>query len=167
MIKIEPLTAEAFAPFGLVLQPHKIPSFDLPTKSLHRFPWSCDAPVIVQLLSFKRQPLKVGKIEKHMHVTESRMHIGGSPTVIVVGAPSDAVPQPSDLRAFRIDGQGVMFHAGTWHAIDAYPLGEEPGLFLFLSDKATQSELFDNPVPNPTRSVIHDFAAAAVDVTIG
>lgn len=123
MIKIEPLTAEAFAPFGLVLQPHKIPSFDLPTKSLHRFPWSCDAPVIVQLLSFKRQPLKVGKIEKHMHVTESRMHIGGSPTVIVVGAPSDAVPQPSDLRAFRIDGQGVMFHAGTWHAIDAYPLG--------------------------------------------
>ena len=166
-IEIEPLTAEAFAPFGLILEPHGTPSFDLPTKTLHRFPWNCDAPVIVQLLSFKRQQMKVGKIERHMHVSESRMHIGGSATVIVVGAPSDEVPHPSSLRAFRLDGQGVMFKIGTWHAIDAYPLGDEPGLFLFLSDKETQSELFDKPVLNPVRSVIHDFSAEAVDVTIG
>ncbi|WP_162245128.1 ureidoglycolate lyase [Devosia sp. Root436] len=165
-IEIEPLTAEAFEPFGLILEPLQTPSFDLPTKSLHRFPWQCDAPVIVQILSFKQQPMKVGKIEKHMHVTESRMHIGGSPTVIVVAAPTDDVPTPGDLRAFRIDGQGVMFKTGTWHAVDAYPLGQDPGLFLFLSDKETQSELFDSPVAVPERSVLYDFAASGEDIQL-
>lgn len=166
-IPIEPLTAAAFAPFGTVLQPHETPSFDLPTKSLHRFPWSCDAPVIVQLLNFKPQPMIVAKIERHLHVTETRMHIGGSATVIVVAAPSESIPQPEDLRAFRMDGQGVMFRTGTWHGTDAYPLSDAPGLFLFLSDRETQSELFDNPVPDPRRSAIHDFAAGAVEVAIG
>ncbi|MDK4717903.1 ureidoglycolate lyase [Rhizobium sp. CNPSo 3968] len=156
-IQIEELTAEAFAPFGRVLEPSETADFDLPTKSLHRFPWQCDAPVIVQLLSFKPQPFKVHKIERHFHVTESRMHIGGSATVIVVSEPAEEVPSPVKLRAFRLDRQGVMFKQGTWHAVDAYPLGAEPGLFLFLSDKETQSELFDNPVADPRRSVIRTY----------
>lgn len=156
-IKIETLTPEAFAPFGRVFQPHEIPDFDLPTKSVHRFPWQCDASLILQLISFKPQPFKVHKIERHFHVTESRMHIGGSPTVIVVSEPAEEVPTPAKLRAFRLDRQGVMFKLGTWHAVDAYPLGNEPGLFLFLSDKETQSELFDNPVADPKRSIIRTY----------
>ncbi|MBY5494223.1 ureidoglycolate lyase [Rhizobium leguminosarum] len=166
-IEIEPLTPEAFAPYGRVLQPHDIPSFDLPTKGLHRFPWQCDAPIVVQLISFKPQPFKVHKIEKHFHVTETRMHIGGSPTVLVVGEPSDEVPTISKLRAFRLDRQGVMFKLGTWHGVDAYPLGDEPGLFLFLSDKETQSELFDNPVAVPKRSVIRTFDKDQPEIVVG
>jgi ureidoglycolate hydrolase len=150
----------------MVLEPHERPSFDLPTKELHRLPWQCDAPIIVQLISFKRQPIRLHLIEKHMHVTESRMHIGGPPCVIVVAAPSEAVPGPTDLRAFRMERQGVMFKTSTWHAVDAYPLGDDPSVFLFLSDKETQSELFDNPVAEPKRSVIHDLTSVPVAIKI-
>ncbi|NJM81180.1 MAG: hypothetical protein HC844_00655 [Tabrizicola sp.] len=165
-IEIEPLTAQAFAPFGLLLEPTWPATFDLPEKNLHRFPWQADSPVIVQILEFKPQPMIVRKIERHTHVTESRMHIGGSSTIIVVAAPSDAPPRATDLRAFRLEGQGVMFKAGTWHAVDAFPEGEEPGFFLFLSDRETQRELFDDPVQHPTRSAFHDYVAGGQDVRI-
>ncbi len=156
-LEVEDLTPAAFAPFGEVLAVRERPTFDLPTKTLHRFDWSTDSEIIVQIIAFKPLPLIVGAVERHWHVTESRMHIGGSPAVVVVAPPSDAPPTLSDLRAFRIDRQGFMFKTGTWHSLNAYPEGSAPSEFLFLSDRATQSELFDNPTPNPVRSSIHRF----------
>ena len=157
-LTVEALTAAAFAAFGEVLATHENPSFDLPTKQLFRFPWSAGTETIVQIIAFRPQQMRVGRIEQHWHVTESRMHIGGPAAVIVVGPPTRAIPDVSQLRAFRLDGQGVMFKKGTWHGLDAFPLGEKPAEFLFLSDRGTQSELFDNPVETPELSVFHDFA---------
>lgn len=157
-IKVEELTPSSFAEFGEILTPREIPSFDLPTKNLHRFGWKTDSETIVQIIAFKPQPFRVRVIEQHWHVTESRMHIGGPAAVIVVAPPSKELPDLSMLRAFRLDRSGVMFKPGTWHGIDAYPLGGQPSEFLFLSDRATQSELFDAPVENPERSVIHRYA---------
>jgi ureidoglycolate hydrolase len=167
LLKVERLTAEAFNSFGEVLATREEPSFDLPTKQLFRFPWSAGSETILQIIAFKPQPMRVPRIEQHWHVTESRMHIGGPPAVIVVGPPGRAVPDFAQLRAFRLDRQGVMFRKGTWHGLDAFPLGNEPSEFLFLSDRRTQSELFDNPVEKPELSVFHDFAAGeAISITI-
>jgi ureidoglycolate hydrolase len=157
-IKVEELTPSSFAEFGEILTLRETPSFDLPTKDLHRFGWQTDSETIVQIIAFKPQPLLVSVVEQHWHVTESRMHIGGPAAVIVVATPSNELPDPSMLRAFRLDRMGVMFKRGTWHGVDAYPLGGHPSEFLFLSDRATQSELFDAPVAIPTRSTIHRYA---------
>lgn len=157
MLRVEPLTAEAFRPFGEVLASHDSPSFDLATKALFRFPWSAASATILQIIAFRPQPMRVPRIEQHWHVTESRMHIGGPPAVIVVGPPMKGVPDISQMRAFQLDRQGVMFRKGTWHGLDAFPLGDAAAEFLFLSDRATQSELFDNPVEVPELSVFHDF----------
>jgi len=165
-LPIEDLTPEAFAEFGEVLAPRARPTFDLPGKDLHRFAWHANSPTIMQVICFKPQPLSVTAIERHGHVTEARMHIGGPAAVVVVGAPSDAPPNPSTLRAFRIDRQGIMFKRGTWHGIDAYPLGAEPSQFLHLSDRDTQRELFDEPVDHPTLSTIHRFATADWDIRL-
>lgn len=165
-IPIQELTAEAFAPFGTLLDTHGVADFDQETKSVHRFDFAADSPTILQIVSFKRQPMVVRKIEFHAHVTESRMHIGGAPTVIVVGRPGKKPPQPEELRAFAMQNQGVMFKRGTWHGTDAYPLGAEPGRFLFLSDRATQQEIFDNPTETPKRTVLHDFSAQGVLVAL-
>lgn len=164
-LPIEDLTAAAFAPFGEVLAPRVIPSFDLPGKDLHRFGWHADSPTVMQIVCFKPQPLSIGTVEQHRHVTESRMHIGGPPAVIIVAPPGDA-PKPHMLRAFRLDRQGVMFMRGTWHGIDAYPLGDDPSQFLHLSDRDTQHELFDEPVEHPRLSTFHHFARAEWDIRI-
>lgn len=165
-VEIEPLTAAAFSPFGELLAARRVPSFSFKEKDLHRFAFEADSPTVLQILSFKPQPLIVRKIERHAHVTESRYHVGGSPTVIVVAAPSQEPPAAEQLRAFLVDHQGVVFKSGTWHCVDAFPIGGSPGDFLFLSDKETQSELFDNPVANPQRSRLHDFVAAGVTVRL-
>jgi ureidoglycolate hydrolase len=163
---VQPLTREEFAPFGELLAPRDAPTFDLPHKAIHRFPWQAGSSTIVQILSFKPQALSFTLVECHDQVTESRMHIQGPPTVIVVAAPSERLPEASDLRAFSLDRQGVMFKKGTWHAIDAFPLGVSPGHFLFLSDQATQNELFDNPVPKPVRTRFQDFQSLGMTIRL-
>ena len=53
-----------------------------------------------------------------------------------------AAPPPDSLRAFHLDGTaGVMFHKGTWHALDCFPLTGSHADFLFLSDEATETEI--------------------------
>jgi ureidoglycolate hydrolase len=163
---VQPLTQKDFAPFGEVLGPRDVPTFDLPSKAVHRFPWQAGSPTIVQILSFKPQALSFSLVECHDQVTESRMHIQGPPTVVVVAAPSERPPEPSDLRAFSLDRQGVIFKKGTWHAIDAFPLGDSPGHFLFLSDQATQSELFDDPVSKPVRTRFQDFERLGMTIRL-
>jgi ureidoglycolate lyase len=165
-IKIEPLTAAEFSPFGELLVPRAVPSFSFREKDLHRFAFAADSPTVLQILSFKPQPLIVRKIERHAHVTESRYHVGGAPTVIVVAAPSEEPPAAKQFRAFLVDRQGVLFKPGTWHCVDAFPIEDRSGDFLFLSDKETQSELFDNPVQNPRRSRLHDFSLDGVTVKL-
>ncbi len=165
-LSIEELTPDTFAEFGEVLAPRQHPTFDLPGKDLHRFGWYAGSPTILQVICFKPQPLHVVAIERHGHVTESRMHIGGPAAVVVVGAPGDAVPDPQALRAFRLDGQGVMFRRGTWHGTDAYPLGDAPSQFLHLSDRETQRELFDEPVDHPVLSTVHNFPDGDWDIRI-
>ena len=162
VIKIEPLSAETFAEFGEILEPREVPNFRLPTKDLHRFPWTTDAPTMFQILSFKPQPILPVRLERHSHVTESRMHIGGSSAVLVVAPPTVARPGPSDIRAFELRGQGIMLKKGTWHSPDAYPTGEQPSQFLFLSDKETQAELFDNPSETPKRTEYTDISASNI-----
>lgn len=166
-LTIEPLTAEAFREFGDVLATHDTPSFDLPTKALFRFPWSAGSETILQIIAFRPQPMRVSRIEQHWHVTESRMHIGGPPAVILVGPPMMGVPDTSQMRAFRLDRQGVMFRKGTWHGLDAFPLGDHAAEFLFLSDRRTQSELFDNPVEVPEFSNFHDYSPETALTILG
>jgi ureidoglycolate hydrolase len=165
-IPVRPLTPEAFARFGHVLAPRPVRDFGSDLTDVHRFPWSADAPVRVQMLRYRRKPLDVAQIERHLHVTEARFHTGGPAAAIVVARPGETPPAPEDLVAFALDGQGVMFHIGTWHGLHAYPLAEGDSDFLFLSDAATQAELFDSPVARPERTQTHDYARAGIEVRL-
>jgi hypothetical protein len=69
------------------------------------------------------------------------------------------------MIAFDLQGCGIMLHPGTWHSIDAYPLGDAAGDYLFLSEEATVSELFDG-TPEPKRTQVHTFRDG-VTVRIG
>ncbi len=165
-LPVSPLSAEAFAPYGHVLSPSGGRDTGREGYDIWIQPFDAQSRPRLQIVRYHARPFAVALIERHLHVTEARQPLGGPPAIIVVAEPSDTPPEPEALRAFRLDGEGVLFHRGTWHAIDAYPESGSHADFLFLSEEATVNELFDNPGRAPERTQVHDFGAAGVELVI-
>lgn len=166
VLPVSPLTAEAFAPYGLLLSPSGARDTGREGYDIWIQPFATESRPRLQIVRYHARPFMVATIERHLHVTEARQPLGGPPAIIVVAESSDTPPAPETLRAFRLDGQGVMFHRGTWHAIDAYPEHGSHADFLFLSEEATVNELFDHPERTPERTQVHDFRALGIELVI-
>lgn len=166
VLPVSPLSAETFAPYGHVLSAAGGRDAGREGYDIWIRPFAAESRPRLQIVRYHARPLAVAVIERHLHVTEARQPLGGPPTIIVVAEPSETPPAAEALRAFRLDGEGIMFHRGTWHAIDAYPERGSHADFLFLSEEATVSELFDNPGQAPVRTQVHDFRAAGIDLVI-
>jgi ureidoglycolate hydrolase len=165
-LPVSPLSAEAFAPYGHILSPSGGRDTGREGYDIWIQPFDAQSRPRLQIVRYHARPFVVALIERHLHVTEARQPLGGPPAIIVVAQPSAMPPEPEALRAFRLDGEGVLFHRGTWHAIDAYPESGSHADFLFLSEEATVNELFDNPGRAPERTQVHDFRAAGVELVI-
>lgn len=166
VLPVSPLTAEAFAPYGRVLSPSGERDTGREGYDIWIQPFAAETWPRLQIVRYHARPFVVALIERHLQVTESRQPLGGPPAIIVVAESSEVPPKPEALRAFRLDGEGVLFHRGTWHAIDAYPVHGSHADFLFLSEEATVNELFDNPGRAPERTRVHDFQADGVELVI-
>lgn len=166
MLQVEPLSAEAFAPYGRLLAPEGPRDAGREGYDIWIKPFAAESTPRLQIVRYHARPFVVGVIERHMHVTEARLPLAGPPAIIVVAPPDLASPTPQDLRAFRLDSTGVLFRRGTWHAIDAYPEHGPYADFLFLSEEATVNELFVTPNKPATRTETIDFAACGKAVTI-
>ncbi|RXT53025.1 hypothetical protein B6S44_20015 [Bosea sp. Tri-44] len=165
-LPVHPISAEAFAPYGRILTPAGGRDTGREGYDIWIQPFAAESRPRLQIVRYHARPFVVALIERHLHVTEARQPLGGPPTIIVVAEPSETPPAPEALRAFRLDGAGVMFHRGTWHAIDAYPEGGSHADFLFLSEEATVRELFENPGRTPERTQVFDFLAAGIEIVI-
>ena len=165
-IPVAPLTPEAFAPYGRILAPAGPRDAGREGYDIWVQPFAAETRPRLQLVRYHARPFVVAVIERHLHVTEVRLPLGGPPAIIVVAEPSETPPEPEALRAFRLDGEGVMFSRGTWHAIDAYPEAGPHADFLFLSEEATVDELFANAGRPPQRTQVFDFAAAGTEIVI-
>lgn len=122
-IPIEPLTREAFAAFGDVIDTRGADSFPINQGRTQRF----HALGAVDLLGdgseaiisiFRGQPLQpllIGLMERHPLGSQAFMPINGRPFYAVVAPPGDFSEQ--SVRAFLVTGdQGINLRAGTWHA---------------------------------------------------
>lgn len=162
-IALEPLSPEAFAPYGEVISTAGPPSFQRPLLDNWRLPFATDAAARLQIMRYHQQPMCLSRLERHIFVTEARFPIGGAAGVLVVGDDTDpslpgAKPAPETLRAFLITGAGVMLHPGTWHGLDCFPVGSATADFLFLSDAATEDEIETQAAPmNGTRTHVADY----------
>lgn len=165
-LPVLPLSAEAFAPYGRVLAPSGPRDAGREGYDIWIQPFAAESAPRLQIVRYHARPFAVTLIERHLHVTEARLPLGGPPAIIVVAEPSDAAPAPEELRAFRLEGEGVIFHRGTWHAIDAYPERGAHADFLFLSEEATVAELFANPGKPPQRTRTFDFAVSGTEIVI-
>jgi ureidoglycolate hydrolase len=165
-LPITPISAEAFAPFGRLFAPPGPRSFGRDNFDGWIMPFAAEGPARLQYVRYKPRRHTVEIIERHLFVTETRQRISGPDCVLVVALASAEPPNPAAMMAFNLGGNGIMLHPGTWHSIDAYPLGPEPGDYLFLSEEATVAELFDGTA-EPRRSRVHSFEAAGVRLSFG
>ena len=140
----EPLTAEAFRPFGDVIE--ATDAYELINSGttqkfadLATIDVSTDGgrPCIsIYRATPYKLPLTIKMLERHPLGTQLFMPLQSDPFLIVVAPPGDKVDHTS-VRAFITNGrQGVNYHRGTWH----HPLIAfgAPGEFMIV-DRAGQA----------------------------
>jgi ureidoglycolate lyase len=147
-IAIEPLTPEAFAPFGQVIgRRNEPPLFEGGNAKTWGVDFEIDGKMELHFADFTHEPaLEFSVIERHFAVTQAFVPLNNDASVTVFAAPTDpddptAIPTAKDLRAFYIDGtQGMMMWKGTWHS-SRFPAHPPSATFAFLTDTDTTSEL--------------------------
>ena len=122
-IGIEPLTREAFAPFGDVIETTGAENFLINSGSTIRYHdlanVQTDAEGRVLINIFRATPLEypldVQLVERHPKGSQAFVPLNDRPYLVLV-APKGETVRGGDLRAFMASGQqGVNYHAGTWH----------------------------------------------------
>lgn len=120
----KPLTSEAFAPFGDVIETAERDYFminDGNTRRYHRLAevdtGPADGKAIINI--FRTQaydyPFRIRMLERHPHGSQAFIPLRNEPFLIVV-APRGEQIDPQDICAFIAQGnQGVNYHKGTWH----------------------------------------------------
>lgn len=131
-LKVQPLTAEAFAPFGQVISP---PANEPTARPEGMEYWAgvaqlpdAGAAYDVGYATQAQRPWVQACAERHRYTAELLYAAGGD--MVVVAGPPDYPDEPARLPAaerfvaFRVpEGQGVVFAPGVWHwapfAVDA------------------------------------------------
>jgi ureidoglycolate lyase len=117
-IVAEPLTAEAFKPYGSVLEGPPVPGRVYFNDTLAN--GRAQAPIslaVATVAPTKALPLVVKVLERHEHSSQTFIPLSVSRYLVL--ATRDAAgggPDVAGLRAFVArSGQGVTYAMGTWH----------------------------------------------------
>ncbi len=131
-LRVEPLTIEAFRPFGEVLEASDaVRHFTINggnTERYHdlaRLEPGADGRLIVSIFRGlpRSLPFTVSMMERHPKASQAFFPLSGRPYLVVVAPPGEA-PTAATLRCFLAGPQqGVNYATGTWHhpllALDA------------------------------------------------
>lgn len=138
-LRAEPLTPEAFAAFGDVIDSRSSDHFMINSGRTRRHHDLAKVEVAgesprVLISIFVSQPVEVPLeltfLERHPLGSQAFMPLHEEQFLVVVAPPGDTV-DPAAVRAFITDGrQGVNYAKGTWHAIQS--VLEREGEFLVV-----------------------------------
>lgn len=154
-LELEPLTPEAFEPFGQVidtatLRPAGAESINdgHTLKFADLLPFDCDFEGGRVALHYyrseaRRLPLEIRILERHPLGSQAFWPLQDRPYVVVV-APPGPTPDASAVRAFRASGtQAVQYSRGTWHH---YQISLEGDCEYLVLDRAGPGENCDEAV---------------------
>ncbi|MFD1797312.1 ureidoglycolate lyase [Paracoccus aurantiacus] len=135
-IRIQTLTAEAFADFGDVLETAGQPDRLLNDGMCGRYHDRASLDFTegragISLFKAKPRalPLKLEMVERHPHGSQAFVPMSEAGFLVVVAPDEDG--RPGQPQAFLTQpGQGVNYHRGVWHGALA-PLSD-PGLFAVV-----------------------------------
>ena len=118
----EPLTAQAFAPFGTVIETTGAESFPINDGTTTRFHALAaagpgpDGEVIISIFraTRRREPVEIGMLERHPLGTQAFYPLSRHDWLVV--AAEGERPAADDLRLFHARGdQGAQYARGVWH----------------------------------------------------
>ncbi len=123
-LKFEPLTKEAFAPFGQVIETQGSDHFTINNGSTERYHALAEVQLedtedkaIISIFRAQRlsYPLQIEMLERHPRGSQAFMPMQPNSFLIVV-APAGAQPDHEQIRCFITDGrQGINYAKGVWH----------------------------------------------------
>ena len=135
-LKTRPLTREAFAPYGNLLDASGTPDKMINRGKCGRFHDRArldfnDGRAGISIFRGEREtlPYTLEMMERHPEGSQAFIPMSADPFLVIVAADKDGAPV--DPQAFvTAPGEGVNFHKGTWHGV-LTPLAE-PGLFAVI-----------------------------------
>lgn len=152
---IEPLTADAFIPFGQVITTegaHHYPINAGMTERYHDLArvelGGVHARPLISIFEGQpyRLPLALGLVERHPLGSQAFYPLGDSPWLVIVA--EDEGGMPVRLRAFEpAPGQGVNIAMNTWHGV-LTPL-DRPARFLVVDRGGEGNNLEENQFETP------------------
>lgn len=123
-LTVRPLTKEAFAPFGEVIECDGAENFPINKGFTQRFHKLASVVLgqqgdeaIINLFRSQRwpHPVALSMVEQHPQGSQAFIPMDQRPFLVVV-ADKDAQGQPNQLHAFVTNGaQGVNYGLGVWH----------------------------------------------------
>lgn len=123
-----PLTPEAFAPFGDVIDTRTADYFPINAGRTRRYhdlarveTLGEEAHTLISIFVSQPvdTPLTLDFLERHPQGSQAFMPLHEERFLVVVAPPGDEI-DPGAVCAFVTDGrQGVNYRAGTWHAIQS------------------------------------------------
>jgi ureidoglycolate lyase len=133
-LQAELLTAEAFTPYGDVVESSEQQVAAMNAESFQRFDDLCaveanDGHVAISIArcrTITTLPHSFDMIERHPHGSQAFVPLTPCRMMVVV-APAGEPAGAADLRAFISNGrQGINYHRGTWHMpLIAFDAGQE------------------------------------------
>ena len=164
-IPLESLTADAFTPFGRLIEslPHDSRA-ESDVFHMVELPFSVDRTPDLRIAHYPVQDMCFSRLERHLTMTESRVALGQAVVLITAGdTPLDdryTLPDPHSVRALLMNGnQGILFKRGAWHGLDCYPVNGRPADFAFLTERESEDELLEvSNIDALHRSHMVDFA---------
>jgi ureidoglycolate lyase len=105
-VKVQPLTAEAFAPYGRVVEA------DRGELIMQRGKFTA------RLMTVRRVPETVDHVNMHTDHSQMFVPLSGDRQVVIVAPPEQPAEgfDASTVAAFLTNGkQAFIFHPGTWH----------------------------------------------------
>lgn len=135
-LKVEPLTAEALAPYGDVMDASGTPDKMINQGKCGRYHDKAtldfsDGRAGISIFKGEKEtlPLPLQMVERHPDGSQAFVPMSADPFLVVVARDKNGIPK--DPKAFvTAPGQAINFHRGTWHGV-LTPLSE-PGLFAVV-----------------------------------
>ena len=142
-LRFEPLTPEAFAPFGTVLSPagrERLPINTYGDKlNLYRQSFESDQPIEWFIVQGLKRDMQALFLERHLQMTQAFIPMNGDAFVTIVARPDareeNGMIALDEMRAFLVPGDAaIQIHRGTWHE-NPFPLKDRQW-FLVTSHAA-------------------------------